>query len=182
MQAQQKDFVNPFCDMNDLTHARKCELVEEVLAHFGALRLRVTGRSMLPSIWPGDILCVERCNAQQVSAGEILLFRRSDQLLVHRVVSVAESLEKSALIAQGDALPAADYPVTRSEVLGAVSKILRNGRYLNPSSRLSFFKRLIGVLSWRSNLLALILVRLHSIFSFGHWREGGGREARRTKG
>jgi len=37
----------------------KCDLAADVIRRFGALRLRVNGFSMLPSIWPGDIaVCV----------------------------------------------------------------------------------------------------------------------------
>ena len=36
--------------------ALQCELVADVARAFGEVRLRVTGASMLPAIWPGDIL------------------------------------------------------------------------------------------------------------------------------
>src|SRR6266568_2706456 len=40
----------------DARSGLKGELFLEVLRTFGSARLRVTGTSMLPSIWPGDIL------------------------------------------------------------------------------------------------------------------------------
>jgi len=40
------------------THALKCDLAADVIRGFGTLRLRVNGFSMLPSIWPGDVVCV----------------------------------------------------------------------------------------------------------------------------
>jgi hypothetical protein len=33
-----------------------CELAAEVIRSFGRVRLRATGTSMLPAIWPGDVL------------------------------------------------------------------------------------------------------------------------------
>src|SRR6266568_848730 len=44
----------------DARSGLKGELFLEVLRTFGSARLRVTGTSMLPSIWPGDILEVDR--------------------------------------------------------------------------------------------------------------------------
>ena len=37
-----------------------CELVAEVVRSFGEVRLKVTGGSMLPAIWPGDVITVRR--------------------------------------------------------------------------------------------------------------------------
>jgi len=37
-----------------------CELAAEVLRSSGRLRLRATGTSMLPAVWPGDVLSVCR--------------------------------------------------------------------------------------------------------------------------
>jgi len=51
-------------------------LVGEVLHRFGEARLRVTGSSMLPSIWPGDELTVRRRAVSELRTGEIALFTR----------------------------------------------------------------------------------------------------------
>jgi len=59
-------------------HAIKCELASEVLLWSGKLRLRVTGWSMLPSVWPGDTLLVERIGAEEAREGDIVLFGRGD--------------------------------------------------------------------------------------------------------
>src|SRR6266478_1168478 len=39
-------------------HELKCDLAADVIRRFGVLRLRVNGFSMLPSIWPGDVVSV----------------------------------------------------------------------------------------------------------------------------
>ena len=36
----------------------QCDLAADVIRRFGVLRLRVNGYSMLPSIWPGDVVSV----------------------------------------------------------------------------------------------------------------------------
>src|ERR1700758_403813 len=67
-------------------HALKCELAGEVLRSSGKLRLRVTGCSMLPAVWPGDTLFVERTTRESVEEGDIVLYERDRRFFVHRVV------------------------------------------------------------------------------------------------
>ena len=44
----------------ELQDEAKHDLAAEVLRQFGEVRLKVTGASMLPSVWPGDVLTVRR--------------------------------------------------------------------------------------------------------------------------
>jgi hypothetical protein len=71
-----------------LRDALGCELATETLRSFGQLRLRVNGASMLPAVWPGDILTVIRDTAAQALPGDIVLFGREGRLVAHRVVEV----------------------------------------------------------------------------------------------
>src|ERR1039458_9326454 len=63
-----------------------CELAAEVLRSSGSLRLRAIGASMLPAIWPGDVLTVQRRDAENAQPGDIVLFARGGALVAHRVV------------------------------------------------------------------------------------------------
>jgi signal peptidase I len=65
-----------------------CELAEEVVRSFGRLRLRVVGASMLPAVWPGDLLSVRSDDAAEVQPGDIVVFRREERLVAHRVVEI----------------------------------------------------------------------------------------------
>lgn len=152
-------------------HAQKCELVDEVLRAFGTVRLRVTGFSMLPSVWPGDTLIILRENKQGVAVGDIVLYCREARLFAHRVISGADSSGGPNIEVQGDALPAPDGLVLWSEILGTVSRIIRNGKCVQPSSRLRYYERLIGSLIWRSHSLARVVVFIHSICSSAWWGE-----------
>lgn len=57
-------------------HALKCELAADVLCSFGKLRFAATGWSMLPSVWPGETLLVERVAPDQVRIGDLVLVGR----------------------------------------------------------------------------------------------------------
>ncbi len=87
------------------TYARDrlgCEMAEEVLRSWGELRLRVTGTSMLPTVWPGDILCVESRGAAEAVPGDVVLFGREGRLVAHRVVEVRKQVSGVGCQVSGD--------------------------------------------------------------------------------
>lgn len=101
-----------------------CELVLDVACTSGEVSLKLTGTSMLPAVWPGDVVTVQRCNLAELQPRQIVLFRREGGLVAHRVVSVAQD----HVITQGDSLPSRDLPVSPLEIVGQVIGISRNGR------------------------------------------------------
>jgi signal peptidase I len=145
-------------------HRAKCELAAEVVRSFGTLRLQVTGCSMLPAVWPGDVLLAQREDIAKISRGDIVLFSRGGQLVAHRVVSTVSGPEGPCLITRGDAQLAPDSPVTAAELLGRVVFILRAGKRIEPPRQLSFPVRLMAKLVSHSGRLAWILVRLHALW------------------
>ena len=68
----------------------KFHLFVETLLRFGEGKLAVTGASMLPAVWPGDVLEVRRQEAAGVRPGDVVLFRREGRLVAHRVVEQLE--------------------------------------------------------------------------------------------
>jgi len=113
----------------NLRDAVKRNLVADVVRSFGRVRLKVTGTSMLPSVWPGDILIVSQCNAADLSPGQIVLCYRNQGFVAHRLVGK----RGNCLITRGDSLPYEDRPFGDDEVLGQVVSILRHGRPVDPS-------------------------------------------------
>jgi len=141
----------------DHAHALKCELAGEVLRSCGKVRLQVTGWSMLPAVWPGDILFVERTSASAVSEGDVVLFGREQRLCAHRIV---EKLGGSTFLARGDANPQPDPPVHSQELLGKVCSIVRNGKCTGLRRRRSIPQRVIAALVRNSRIAARILVQV----------------------
>ena len=146
----------------EMAHAAKCELAEKTLRLFGSLRLRVTGLSMLPSVWPGDLLLIRRQQMDQIYPGDIVLFGCHGRLIAHRAVFKTDDLEAPSLITRGDALPSQDSPISPAQLLGKVSGILRGGEWIQPSRRLSFGARTVAMLVSRSGRAATILSRLRA--------------------
>ena len=91
-----------------------------------------------------------------------LLFARDQRLFAHRVVSTSAS-DQNFIITQGDGMPRPDPPVAASELLGRVSFIVRNGRYIEPGSKLGVSGRAVAELVRRFDSAARILVGVHGM-------------------
>jgi signal peptidase I len=146
---------------SDAGSSLKCELAVEVLRSFGTLRFAATGWSMLPSVWPGETLVVERIQPDQVQIGDLVLVEREGKLCAHRVVGTAGHPENRQWITQGDALPVTDRPVAGSELLGKVTYLVRAGKLIAVPAKLGVIDNLIAKIVRRSSLAASALVYLH---------------------
>ncbi len=136
----------------------KCSLASETLRRFGRLRLQVAGASMLPSLWPGDLLLIRSAQFAEVSRGNLVLFFRDNRFFVHRVVDVSGG----RLLTQGDGLATPDPPVGRDELLGRVVFISRDG-VMRPPPPLGVAGRLLAFGVCRSTTFCNILLRLQPI-------------------
>jgi signal peptidase I len=143
----------------DVSHATKCELASEVICSFGKLRLQVTGWSMLPTVWPGDTLLLERAEISSVGEGDIVLFSREKRLFAHRVVGSSNH----GFLTRGDAMATPDIPVDKSAVLGRVSHIIRDGRSIEPRKALRVGERVVASLVQYSEIAARFVVGVREL-------------------
>ena len=137
-----------------LREETKRDLTADILRHFGEVRLKVTGTSMLPSVWPGDILTVQRQCAEELIPGRLVLCYRNRMFVAHRLVGK----RGDCFITRGDSLPGEDYPYRQDEVLGEVIFITRDGHQVALSP---VWKNSVG--SWilqNSELCVRLLLRL----------------------
>jgi len=114
---------------------------------------------MLPAVWPGDILELERAKAVDLSKGEIVLFSRDRRLFAHRVLKSSGG----AILTRGDTLPRTDPVVRDDELLGRVAAIVRDGKYFKPGERLSLSQRTVAGLVRSSDFAARVIVKIHSL-------------------
>jgi signal peptidase I len=103
----------------------RCSLAAEALRSWGELKLRATGVSMLPTLWPGDILTVQSFRPEEVEPGEIVLYMRQDRFFIHRVVSKNLGRDEAFLITRGDCMSENDPPVGKRELLGRITEVRR---------------------------------------------------------
>jgi signal peptidase len=131
-----------------------CELTVDVVRTFGEARLKVAGASMLPSVWPGDIVTVQRRGLSDLQPGQIVLCYREGELIAHRVTSVVGD----RLITRGDSLPHCDPSVTASDIVGQVVSILRNGRSIFPDQ--SWWQRALSSILRHSDFCTRMTLRI----------------------
>jgi len=146
-----------------------CELAGEVVRTFGRVRVRVTGTSMIPAVWPGDVLVVERRAAEKIERGEIAVAERDGRLLAHRVIGrsadAGPASGTAGTITHGDSLLAADEPLRAEELLGTVVSIERGAGARRPRRKLGIGARILAAVARRSSMAARVFVRLHAIFT-----------------
>jgi hypothetical protein len=115
------------------------------------------GRSMLPSIQPGQPLTID-CSPFAPAAGDVIAFVHEGQVVVHRVVAA-----HGWIVTRGDANRLVDLPIGDSAVMGRViapvtqGRITRVDRFFVALLRLSFASgvRAIRLLIWlRRNVWA----------------------------
>jgi len=139
------------------------ELAADLLQRGERMSLRVRGSSMLPSLFPGDLLTFRRCAPGEIVVGDIVLFMREGRCFIHRVAERLAVGGDSRIRTRGDALPACDAPVGETEVLGRLSVVERKGWRL-PPPRLGPVRTLVAGLVQRSALAARALVAAHERF------------------
>ena len=139
-------------------------LLEETIARTGRIRLRVFGSSMLPAIWPGDLIVADRRPLDQLRAGDVVVIKRGERVFVHRVIAVPGRGQE--LFTRGDCLPYPDPATAAGQILGTVVRIRRGGQEWTPSRRLSFHERLLARLLSAGGWTSSLAHRLH-----GRWRQ-----------
>jgi hypothetical protein len=149
--------------MTEAHEVHKLELAAEVLAAGGALRLQALGTSMLPSIWPGDVLSIEPKAGGKMVPGDIVLVAREGRFFVHRLVGKFES----GWITRGDSLPQNDEAVAEGQVLGKVLLIHRRSGVIVPRRRVSRFRRTLGWMLCHSDSMRNVALRFHSFWNGG---------------
>jgi hypothetical protein len=111
----------------------KLDLAAEMLRGHGTVHIKAWGTSMLPSLWPGDLLTIHGAAHDEVVPGDIVLVLRDNRFFVHRLVEIRPSQDCDSLITRGDAMPDNDPPAAASELLGRVAGIRRGDRSFVPS-------------------------------------------------
>jgi hypothetical protein len=143
----------------------KHSLAAEVLRTAGTLRLAARGYSMLPTLWPGDVLTIEAQSFDRVQVGDMVLFAREDRFFIHRILRKDTTALGPRLVTRGDAMPEADTPVLPGELLGKVVAIeYGDGKVAVPVC--SGLRRQVGLMLAHSGRLRSLALRWHA------WRSG----------
>lgn len=98
----------------------------QLLADGFGVRFRAGGASMRPAINDGDALVMEPVSPAAVAPGDVLLYRKHQRGIAHRVVHVRRRDEGvTAFLLRGDAASACDEAVAPHEVLARIIAVER---------------------------------------------------------
>jgi len=139
----------------------KLGLAAEMLRGRRTVRLRAWGTSMLPSLWPGDLLTIESAAPSEVIAGDIVLVLRDNRFFVHRIVEMRPGQDGFLWITRGDAMFHNDPPAP-SELLGRVVGVRRANRSFVPSRRISLLDSALAWMLCRSSGLRKLSLKIRT--------------------
>ncbi len=141
----------------------RLDLAAEVLRRFGEVRFVARGSSMIPSIYPGDVLTVRSQGIAEARHGHIVLALREGRFWAHRLIRKWRQGNRFLLATRGDALPEEDPSLDESQVLGRVTSIVRYGKPVEFARVDDFSTKLLRWAVRNSNALAKALLRRHSL-------------------
>ena len=135
-------------------------LAVEVLRKTGALHLSAFGCSMLPTLYPGDILTIKREALSAIQPGDVVLYMRDARFFIHRSLGFVQRGSEMALFTRGDSMPHADEPVMASELLGKVISI-GDDADAKPMPSCTAWRRAVGLVLAYSGRLRSLALRWH---------------------
>ncbi|MGA6986178.1 MAG: S24/S26 family peptidase [Terriglobales bacterium] len=143
--------------------AVRSALVADVLRGSGYLRLQVRGESMLPALWPGDVVEIASCSPEDVRPGEIVLALRDGRFFLHRLVTRSQP---SGFVLRGDSMPGSDPPFPLEALLGRlVGNSNARSQDANGVSGETWFgakwSRALGLLLCHCSLARRLALKLH---------------------
>ena len=98
---------------------------EEYLARYGSMTYTNVGISMLPLLHQGkDLFTVVRKTDERCKVGDVVLYRRDTQYVLHRIVEVRDK----EYVILGDNCINREYGVTDHDIIGILTHYKRNGK------------------------------------------------------
>jgi len=131
------------------------------------VRLRVYGESMLPALWPGDVVEIEACSFGELRAGEIVLAEREGRLFLHRLIA---DRRPDGFVLRGDCMRSADPGYPADALLGRLMAGTRERRDVTEGGRQvrltagwlgAKCSRAVGMLFWYCGLVRRLALKLH---------------------
>jgi len=134
---------------------------EDLLCNGMDVRISTRGLSMFPLVSTGDKITVSPVKDYEI--GDLMVFKRDEQMVCHRLVRIFESDGRRYFQARGDSFFHLDDPVTADQILGKVIRIERENVSL-PRRILLF---IYPVLSFgRFNAVVVnVLMKLRAMFT-----------------
>ena len=127
--------------LNSSHHQLISSLLETDLHIGDQIQFNVTSNSMQPIMQIGDLIIVEVVNTEIIKPGDVIVIRRMDDFLTHRVISI----KKDGWLTKGDNNVTMDPIVKKENLIGLVKELHKNNhRIVLETTRLGRVKGLIA--------------------------------------
>ncbi len=157
------------------------QLAESLLTDGKNLSMRVIGGSMSPILMSGDTIYIESIKATDLSAGDIVLFKRGDSLVAHRIIEItsrpsAVNGGELLFLTKGDTFSSPDFPVSDRDIVGRIYAVKKHGRTFD--MRRGIFSSLNKLAHKLSPFTSFLFDKVRRCRSFGPHRRVEGMETR----
>lgn len=142
-------------------------LIADLVRKTGHARIRATGSSMVPSIWPGDELLIQQISGC-FTRGQIVAWQNNQRIFIHRIVETPA--DPRTILTRGDRLNLSDPPFSQEQLIGVVTHVIRNEVPVVVSTRLSTGARFLRFVSRASDWPAFLLIRMRRRTNTLRWR------------
>ncbi len=139
----------------------KQSLLVRALRERGSCRFQVSGSSMLPTLWPGDLVLIQRRPPEQLVVGDVVLHQSDGRFFLHRLESCQTHDDRVHFVTRGDAMPQQDPPFSSDHFLGVLASVQRDGDWLSLPLRMPATARVLAALVRRSSQFSRLLLLAH---------------------
>lgn len=139
--------------------AERSGLVADALRLGGRVRLQVHGESMLPALWPADVVEIAHCSPEEVRTGEIVLALRNGRLFLHRLVG---NCTPAGFRLRGDSMPGPDPWFESEALLGRLASSGDGTRNVNIMIMAAALSRAVGLVLCHFGMARRLALKLHS--------------------
>ena len=116
------------------------DFAETILDENHLLRIRMHGFSMYPFLKAGDVGIVDKCLANQLKIGDIVVFKSHQKLVAHRLVAIKQENNQTLYTAKGDKNKFLDPSFNADALFGKITSIERNEKSIKIDSKTMKFK------------------------------------------
>lgn len=89
--------------------------------NFGrTVRIVASGYSMIPTVWPGELIEIQPVVIENVKIGDIIAFQRIQHMVVHRVVMIQNLHDETFITTMGDSNLKVDEVINNANFIGKV--------------------------------------------------------------
>lgn len=128
----------------NIAREKLMELAEDLIENEQTVSFWMQGYSMFPTLYPGDLGLVEKCDPASLKSGDIIVFRQNKQLVAHRLMRVTTASEKRFIL-KGDKNNYYDQPVAEQDIIGKLTGVIRKNKTWSFEGSSQRFRKLLAL-------------------------------------